>query len=171
MVFDIDIDSDLDELALELRTIKVKDALDDSMEDVMENEFVPYLTNKIKSEGLVGEGPDKGPGPHLSSEDAWEVERVANMDYRVKTIPVVSERAFYLEFGTSAQITPTNSETLKFESTQGSTAGDMIYPVSVDGVKEYSFFRDAISDFDAKDRFINAIGDDVTDHIRDNLRF
>lgn len=171
MVFEVDIDnSDFEELQGQLKAMNIRATADEAMEDVLKNEFIPFLVKKIEAKGLVGTGPDKGPGPHLASREAWEVIREGNMDYRIRTIPSVSERAFYLEFGTTGPITPNDSETLRFVSTEGSTAGEVIYPVAVEGVREYAFFRQAIQEFQAKDRLVDKVGDDIVDHIENNLR-
>jgi len=168
MGFEIDA-SDFGKMSAKMKGINIRATADESMQDILENEFVPYLISTIKSKGLIGEGPDKGEGPHLGSEAAWVVQRRGNMDYRIYPDPSVQERAFYLEYGTTGPITPNNSETLAFESTEGSTAGDMIYPVAVSGVKDYAYFRESIQKFGLKRRLINRVEEDLKDHIRDNL--
>jgi len=175
MTFDVNIDaSDIEQLQADLSTINIRDTADDAMQNVLEDEFVPFLVDKIKAKGLIGEGPDKGPGPPLASEEAWVVERNGNMDYTVKTIPVVSERAFYLEFGTANLIYAedvTESGVFRFESTEGPTSGEIIYPQVIQGVDEYSFFREAVQEFQAKDRLLDQVADELVDHIQNNLHF
>ncbi|AGM11345.1 hypothetical protein M199_gp015 [Halogranum tailed virus 1] len=172
MPFEVDIDnSDMEALEANLKTLNIRSEADAAMEEVLEDEFIPFLVRKIESKGLVGLGPDKGRGPHLASEAAWAIDRQGNMDYRIYTIPSVSERAFYLEFGTTGPITPTDSDRLKFVSTEGPSAGEVIYPQAVSGVREYAFFREAIQEFDASGRLADKVGEDIADHIRNNLGF
>lgn len=175
MGFEVNVDdSDIESLQAELKALNIRSTADESMQEVLEDEFVPFLVNKIRAKGLVGEGPDKGDGPPLASEEAWEVIRHGNMDYTVRTTPLVSERAFYLEFGTANLIFAedvTESGSFRFESTEGPTAGQIIYPKVIRGVEEYAFFREAVQEFNASDRLVNKVGDDLVDHIQNNLNF
>lgn len=160
--------SSIEELRIDLKEANVRAVADREMERILKEEFLPFLTERIENEhDLVGEGPDRGPGPRLSDTDAWTVNRRGNMDYKVKTIPVVSERAYYLEFGTAAPITPgEDSETMRFRSTEGPTAGDIIYPTEVDGVKAYRFASSAATHFDALRILDDNVSDEVSQHLR-----
>lgn len=153
----------------EIQFANMRAAVHDEMHDVLENEFVPFLIREIEANGLIGTGPDRGEGPPLSSRRAWQVESRGNMNFIVKTHPLVSERAFYLEYGTAATIhiddTEGTSETFKFESTVGPTAGQIIYPRVIRGVQEYSFFRDAANKFDASGRLSDRAADEIMDWV------
>lgn len=154
-------------LDLGVKSINMRQTVDDALQEVLEDEFVPHLTEKIKQKGLIGRGPDKGPGPHISSEGAWIVQRNGNMDYTVKPIPIVRKRVGYLEFGTQkvAPIEPTSGDFLQFQNQHG----QLIRVTSVKGVEEQSFFRKSVQDFRAGDRVARKVEQDIEEHVRKHL--
>lgn len=161
----------LDEFGSNLEFINVRATIDEAMEDLLREEFIPFLTNKIKQKGLVSTGLNESEGPHLSSPRAWEIVRERNMGYKVRTIPQVSERAIHLEFGTADLIFAedvTDSGVFRFRSNR---SGNIIYPKVIRGVEEYAFFREATREFGGTQRILQQVPEELREHIERNVQF
>jgi len=165
---------DIDDFFSEVRQFNVKSEIHEAMKTVIEEEFIPRLTDKIKSKGLYANDVDKGDGPyHLSSEDAWKLrDNTKNMQFIIETKESVADRAYFLEYGTDT-VTPSNSDYLKFKpkpSFDGVTDEDgFIYRKEVEGVDEYEFFRETIREFNTSQKVKEEYEGEITDRVENAL--
>lgn len=155
--------SDIEEFGVDVQRVDVDGAIDEGMRESMET-LRDYILEEIRARGLTGftTNDNRGPGPALATEAAWEIVRAEDGTWTLRTDPRVSERAFYLEFGTSSPITPNSADRLKFENQDGKT----IYPKSVEGVEEYRFWRTAIDRFETENVLVETIQDNIEEELR-----
>lgn len=170
----IDGTEELINLGQNFRSINVNEQVDESMQEVFEDEFIPLLVERIKQKGLTSDPYNESDGPPLASEEAWSVTRIGNAHYRVEAIDPVEERAFYLEYGTVQYADATkdgepaitaDGDRMVFQNQEGET----IYPMKVKAVYPYSFFRETVQSFNATGRLAQKVEDDLADHIRENV--
>lgn len=164
---------DIEDFFSEVRQFNVKSEIHEAMKKVIEEEFIPRLTDKIKSKGLYANDVDRGDGPHLSSEQAWRLrDNTKNMQFIIETKESVADRAYFLEYGTDT-VTPSESDYLKFKpkpSFDGATDEDgFIYRKEVEGVDEYEFFRETISEFNTSQRVKEEFEGEITDRVENAL--
>lgn len=156
-----------------VQNFNVKSEISDALKEVIRDEFIDILTDKIEEKRLIGRGVDDGDGPPLASSDAWEVSEVGNMNFLIKTDPRVAERAFFLEYGTDT-VTPTTADALRFKpKSYMSVPTDedgYIYRQEVDGVREYGYFREAVREFDTSQRVKERYEGEITDRVENALR-
>jgi len=165
---------DVQDFFANVQNFNVKSEISDAMFTVIKKEFIPRLTDKIESKGLIGKGVDRGDGPRLiDKKDAWHVDRAGNMNFLIRTDESVAERAFFLEYGTDT-VTPTTADALKFKpkiSYTGRTDEDgYIYRQEVDGVRAYGYFREAVREFNTSQRVKEEFEGEITDRVENALR-
>jgi hypothetical protein len=165
---------DVQDFFTNVQNFNVKSEISDAMKEVIRDEFIDILTDKIAEKGLIGRGVDDGDGPSLASPDAWEVNEVGNMNFLIKTDSRVAERAFFLEYETTDTVTPTTADALRFKpKSYMSVPTDedgYIYRQEVDGVREYGYFREAIREFDTSQRVKERYEGEITDRVENALR-
>jgi hypothetical protein len=159
---------------MDIRQFNVKEEISEALHETLEEEFIPFICDKVKSRGLVGGPIDRGEGLRLSDEDAWRVFRQRNMRFMISVAPPTAERAWYLEYGTTGPITSNGAYPMKFQTnvsvpSEGASPGDTIYRYTVRGVKAYGFFRAAINEFDTVPRVEERLGREVNDRIKSAL--
>lgn len=163
---------DVQDFFTNVQNFNVKSEISDAMKTVIEEEFIPRLTDKIEEKGLDGRGVDQGNGPPLKSPKSWMVRELGNMNFLIKTKRQVADRAFFLEYGTDT-VTPTTADALKFEpkSIRVPTDEDgYIYRQEVDGVREYGYFRETVREFDTSQRVKEEFEGEITDRVENALR-
>jgi hypothetical protein len=164
---------DVQDFFTNVQNFNVKSEISDAMFNVIEREFIPRLTEKIKDKGLEGRGVDQGDGPPLSSPKSWMVRELGNMNFLIKTKRQVADRAFFLEYGTDT-VTPTTADALKFKpkiSYTGRTDEDgYIYRQEVDGVRAYGYFREAVREFNTSQRVKEEFEGEISDRVENALR-
>jgi hypothetical protein len=118
-----------------------------SLRDISQEKFIPLLLQNIIRDGLVGTGEDDGPGPSMSTREAWDIDRA------------VAPRVRYHEFGTGV-ITPTSGEFLKFNNEKG----EEIFVRSVDGVPPKHFIRSSVDRLEQSNQINRTVADDIEDY-------
>lgn len=87
-------------------------------------------------------GPyERGPGPSMATGDAWLVKESGD-SYTVEPHPQVEQRAVVLNYGYPGEITPNNSEVLKFE-----VNGVPVFADSVSGPDYTGYWQAAMRRF------------------------
>jgi hypothetical protein len=176
MVTKVDIRfNEMRDLEGEIKVFNVKSETSDALFETLKEEFIPVICDNVKAKGLVGDSINRGEGPRLSSESAWFVKEITNMNFVISAKSPVGERAFWLEYGTGPVITSDGDYPLKFVTnvaipSEGKSPGDTIYRMAVQGVEAYGFFRKSIRDFDTVPRVERRLGREVTERVRAALR-
>jgi hypothetical protein len=130
-----------------------------SLRDISQEKFIPILLQNIIRDGLVGTGEDDGPGPSMSTREAWDIDRQGQLSYSIEPIGAVAPRVRYHEFGTGV-ITPTSGEFLKFNNEKG----EEIFVRSVDGVPPKHFIRSSVDRLEQSNQINRTVADDIEDY-------
>jgi len=140
-------------------------ALNASLKSLLEEKYISILTQTILQEGLVGTGPDDGPGPKISTRAAWDVSLRGNGVFEVSPTDVVWRRVAALEYGTGV-ITPKSGEYLRFRNENG----EFVYVKEVEGIRPYAFIRTSVDKMTGSNIPENHVADDIEEYISTVLR-
>jgi hypothetical protein len=140
-------------------------ALNTSLKSLLEEKYISILTQTILQEGLIGSGPDDGPGPKISTRAAWNISVKGNGVFDVSPTKTVWRRVAALEYGTGV-ITPKSGEYLRFKNEDG----EFIYVKQVDGVRPYAFIRTSVDKMTGSNIPENHVAEDIEEYISTVLR-
>lgn len=98
-------------------------------------------------------GPhESGPGPSMADgtrKGAWIVKRDGRSEYTVRPHPLVRKRAIVLNYGYPGEITPDNSDYLRF-----TVDGVPQFRKSVPGPDAANYWQAAMNELNSKDKLV-----------------
>jgi hypothetical protein len=157
MSLEASLTADFDEFRESVLDVNVDDASRHSMKSTVET-IRDIVTRHIYALRLVGARTpgNRGEGPQLHTERAWNVKRLGEFTFTLRPDPRVADRAYYLEFGTKDH-GPDEKEYMKFKGRDG----EVIYTKFVRGVEEYGYWRAALHEFHAEYKVSNFFSDEL----------
>lgn len=138
-----EIDNDLLEFREDLSDIDMERVKESTLRRVAE-EMRDMVRLAIRQEDDITSPADLnskytgGPGPPMSQEAAWNVEKNGSDTYIVAPNPKVRQRAMVLNYGYPGMIRPTSGEALKFE-----VDGSTVFASEVEGPDPTHYWRAA----------------------------
>lgn len=137
----------------------VERAVEKTAEDMAEI-VATHVTANPEINSPATSGPyERGPGPSMSTKEAWKVRRMNKNTFQVRPRPEVEQRAIVLERGhIPNRIFPKQADVLRF-----TVNGVPVYRESVQGTTARRYWQGALQEIESK----NHLGQHLQDEIEE----